>query len=297
MLRRTTVIALATVFAVGIMALRVTGKPSAVSGSWQVDSQHSQAQLTTDATTNYGKNKIDYTVGFTRVNGGLTLDPAAPNNSKLDFRMYPAGSMTPPIGEDGKVKASWLADVANQTLICFHSKNVVQTPDGKLQATGALTLTRVDRNVQIDPTEAYSGPVYGPPMVHHVSRDVTFTFDLAPADGNGPKDAALKASGSTSVAREGFPQLVRAVVGTYWPPLVMDKQCHNPSAGAEDYRGFQCSGTFMEAGGLPAAPVQLGEDYAGGPSDFNAIVGNQLNIMVKLRLTPKASATAAGAGM
>ncbi|MGB8769615.1 MAG: YceI family protein [Candidatus Korobacteraceae bacterium] len=288
MLKHTAVIALAGVLALGLITLGVAGKPSTTtSGSWQVDSQLSSAQLVTDGTTNFGKTKINFTVGFTRVNGGLKLDEADPANSKFDFRMYPASSMAPPIGEDGKVKASWLANAANNTLVCFHSKKVVRTPDGKLQATGDLTLTRVDRNLQYNPTEDYSGPVYGPPIIHRVSREATFVFDLTPPGENGQKTAAITASGSTSISREGFPQLVRAVVSTDWPPVVMDENCQNPAGGTEDYRGFRCTGTFMEASGLPPAPTQLGEDYPGA-SDFNAVVGNQLTILVHLRLAPQA---------
>jgi hypothetical protein len=227
----------------------------------------------------------------------LKLDDADPANSKLDFRMYPASSVTPPIGEDGHVKASWLEDLANHTLICFHSKKVVRTPDGKLQATGTLTLTRVDRNVQLEPNEAYSGPVYGPPMIHRASREATFVFDLTPGAAKGQKDASLTASGSTSMAREGFPELVRTVLQTTWPPVVMDEKCQNPSGGSEDYRGFRCTGTFMEASGLPPGPTQAGEDYSGPPSDFNHLIGNQLSIMVQLRMTPKTAGGSAASGL
>src|ERR1700692_3743650 len=86
--------------------------------------------------------------------------------------------MQPVIPQDGQFNTQCLANPANQTLLCFHSKQVTRTADGKLQATGELKLARVDRNVQADPTEAYSGPVYGPPMVHTVSRQATFVFDL-----------------------------------------------------------------------------------------------------------------------
>jgi polyisoprenoid-binding protein YceI len=137
MSKHTAVIGVAGVLALGLLTLGVAGKPgTTTSGSWQVDSQRSEAQLITDGTTNFGKTKINFTLGFARVNGGLKLDDADPANSKLDFRMYPASSMAPPIGEDGKVRASWLANVANNTLVCFHSKKVVRTPDGKLQVTG-----------------------------------------------------------------------------------------------------------------------------------------------------------------
>ena len=77
--------------------------------------------------------------------------------------------------------------MSNHTLVCFHSKRVVRTPDGRLQATGELTVTRVDRNVEAEPTEAYSGPVYGPPMIHRVSHEATFIFDIGDANGSEPE--------------------------------------------------------------------------------------------------------------
>src|SRR5208337_1549082 len=292
MLKPTAVFAVAGALALGILTLGVAGKPNPTSGSWQVDSHRSDAQLITDAMTDFGKTKINFTIGFARVSGGLKLDDADPANSKLDFLMYPASSMAPPIREDGKIKAKWLANVANHTLVCFHSKKIVRTPDGKLQATGDLTLTRVDRDLQYNPGEDYRGPVYGPPVVHRVSREVTFVFDLTPAGKNGQKAAAVAASGSTSMSREQFPQLVRAVVSTHWPTLVMDEKCENPAGGTEDYRGFRCTGTFMEASGLTPAPIEEGTD----PSDFNTIIANQLNILVHLRLTPAASAASAAGG-
>jgi len=140
----------------------------------------------------------------------------------------------------------------------------------------------VDRNVEIEPTEAYSGPTYGPPIIHRVVREATFVFDAPVA---GAKDAALRTNATTSVAREGFPQLVKAVLTTEWPPVTQDAKCQNTSSGTEDYRGAQCTGTFMQASGFPPPPTRVGEDYPGA-SDFNAIVGNQLTIMLHLRLTP-----------
>ena len=71
--------------------------------------------------------------------------------------------MSESIGEDGNFKTQWLAaNLANQTLLCFHSKQITKTADGKLQVTGELATIR-HRNVQADPTEAYSGPGKRPP--------------------------------------------------------------------------------------------------------------------------------------
>jgi polyisoprenoid-binding protein YceI len=254
-----------------------------ISGSWNIDTRHSDVQLITDGTTDYGKTKINYTAGYTRINGTVKLDTADLANSKFDLHMYPANAMAPPIAEEGKNKNRWMEDMATHTMICFHSKNVTQSSDGKLQVTGDLVLTRVDRNVEIEPTEAYSGPTYGPPIVHRVVREATLVFDAPAAAGS--KNGELKMSGSTTVGRENFPQLVKAVLSTYWPPVVQDAKCQNTAApGGEDYRGFQCSGTFMQTTGLPPAPVQIGEDYPGA-SNFNAVVGNQITIQLHLHLT------------
>jgi polyisoprenoid-binding protein YceI len=268
-----------------VLAFAGPSTTAPISGSWVVDTKHSDVQLVTDGTTDFGKTKINYTAGYARINGTVKLDTADPANSKFDLHMYPANAMAPPIGEEGKNKNRWMADMATHTMICFHSKNVTRGADGKWQVTGDLVLTRVDRNVEIEPTEAYSGPSYGPPIIHRVVREATFEFD-APTPAK--KNASLKTSGSTTVGRENFPQLVKAVLTTNWPPVVQDEQCQNTAApGGEDYRGVQCTGTFMQTSGLPPAPTQVGEDYPGA-SNFNAVVGNQLTIQLHLHLTQNA---------
>jgi polyisoprenoid-binding protein YceI len=287
----------AALFAVaGMLTMGSPSKSTSTGGSWQVDAHHSDAQLITDATTDYGKRKIDVTLGFGRVNGRIELDNDDLGKSSFDFRIYPASSMTPAINEDGKFLNLWLADLSNNTLVCFHSKGAVRTADGRLQTTGNLILTRVDRNVDATPTEAYAGPVYGPPMIHRVSHEATFVFDIPAADGKGQNDGGIVLSGSTRMFREDYPQLVKAVVGTYWPPVVQDKNCEAPSGVGESYSGSQCAGTLLMAAALPEAPsASRGEDV-GASQNFNALVGNKLNILVHLRLMAKASAEGAAAG-
>src|ERR1700746_728213 len=98
MLKRIAFVAAAAV----ILAFSIFGEPVTPPGSWQVDARHSDAQLSTDGTTDFGKTKINFTVGFTRVNGTVQLDPAALADARFDFRMYPAGSLAPPLAEEGK---------------------------------------------------------------------------------------------------------------------------------------------------------------------------------------------------
>jgi polyisoprenoid-binding protein YceI len=271
-----------------ILVMAAPWKPAPTTGSWEVDASHSNAQLSTDGTTDFGKTKMTFAVGIARVNGTVKLDESGSANSTFDFRIYPASSMAPPIDEAGKVKLEWFTHYANNTMVCFHSKGARQTADGRLQTTGNLVLTRVDRNVELTPNEAYAGPVYGSPMIHQMTREATFVFDSPTAAGG-----AFQTSGSSKIIREDFPQLLKAVIGTYWPPVVEDRKCEAPAAG-DAYSGTQCTGTFLMTPRLPDAPQSgNGEDYP-GPANFNAVVGNQLTIVVHMRLTPNAPQGAAG---
>jgi hypothetical protein len=95
--------------------------------------------------------------------------------------------------------------------------------------------------------------------------------------------------------REDFPQLVRTVVSTYWPPVVQDENCQVPDAN-EAYSGSQCTGTYLATDGLPAAPHAANAEDVGVATNFNAIVGNHLTVLVQLHLAPKASEEQAAAG-
>lgn len=281
--------AAATVIVFGIVGFSASKGPSYTAGAWQVDTLHSDVQLITDATTDFGKTKIDITLGFARVNGGLILDDSDPARSSVDLRFYPGTSIFPPIAEDGKFKSLWLANVANHTLVCFHSKRVTRTADGRLQTTGTMALTRVDRSVQAEPSEGYAGPAYGPPVIHRATREVTLVFD-PPADDGKAHDGSIQESASTKVFREDFPQLLKAVTATYWPPVVQDMTCQPVQVG-EDHHGIPCTGTMMQAPSLPQPPhAPNAEDIgAAEASDFNAIVGGRLNILIHMRLLPKSS--------
>jgi len=287
------VLAVVAVVALGILPLGAKA-PASLAGSWLVDARHSDAQLITDGTTDYGKTRIDVTLGFGRVMGALRIDDVNPTKSSVDLHIYPATSMAEPIEEDGKFKSRWMASRANQTMLCFHSKDVVRTSDGRLQTTGDLILVRVDRNVEVPaPSEAYAGPVYGPPIINRVSHQATLVFDL-PSEGSGhEKDGGIEASASTKVLRETFPQLVKAVLNTYWPPLVQNESCQVP-APSEAYSGAKCTGTLLQGPILPEDPaMHVGEDYP-GPQNFNARVGQRLDLVVHMRLTPGAGQPMAG---
>jgi polyisoprenoid-binding protein YceI len=292
MFKHMAVFAIAVTFAVGVLALNAKA-PASLAGSWMVDTRHSDAQLITDGTTDYGKTKIDVTLGFARVMGAVKIDDSDPAKSSVDLHIYPAMSMTEPIDEEGKFKSRWMANRANQTMLCFHSKNVARTAGGRLQTTGDLILVRVDRNVQVPaPSEAYSGPIYGPPITNRVSHEATLVFDL-PASGSVQKGGGIQASASTKVFREDFPQLVKAVLSTNWPPLVQDENCRVP-APSEAYSGANCTGKFLRAPSLPEDPgMHIGEDYPGA-QNFNAQIGERLDLVIHMHLTPSAGQSMTG---
>src|ERR1700739_3260952 len=145
MTKHMAVFAVAATVALGVLALGAAKEPASLAGSWLVDARHSDAQLITDGTTDYGKTKIDVTLGFGRVMGALRIGEGDPTNSGVDLHIYPATSMAEPIEEDGKFKSRWMANRANHTMLCFHSKNIVRTSDGRLQAPGDRVLVRVAR--------------------------------------------------------------------------------------------------------------------------------------------------------
>jgi len=290
MSKRTAVLAVAATVVLGVLALGAK-KAGSTGGSWEVDTRHSDAQIITDGTTDYGKTKINVTLGFGRVAGDLRIDNDDPTKNSVNLHIYPATAMSESIEEDGNFRSRWLANRANHTMLCFHSKQLARTAEGRLQAKGDLTLVRVDRNVEVPaPSEAYYGPVYGPPIINRVSREVTVVFDL-PADGKTQQDGSIEASAFTKTFREDFPQLVRAVLNTSWPPVILDENCTVPSP-SEAYSGAKCTGTYMQTPkelasiGFPAAPVNAGAADYPGPRDFNAVLGERVDIALHLRLAP-----------
>lgn len=263
-----------------------------VAGAWQLDNRLSDAQLITDATTGYGKNKVDLTLGFARINGAVTIDDEHPKNSRIDFTIYPANSILPSIDENGVFLSDWSRSRApHHRLVCFHSRHIVRTPDGRLQASGELALTSVDTNFEAESTsneglaEVQADP---PPMVHRTTREVTFSFDLPVADERELKSGNIRASGSTTVSREYFPQIVTTAISTYWPPLIQEENC-DVTLTKEIYGQSHCTGTFLEPHGFPQEFQSSNGKDLHGSQNFNAILGDNLTIIVHMRLVPRSS--------
>ena len=218
---------------------------SANQGSWKLDADHSTARILLGAN--------GFNIGVAHVGGNVELNPAEPTNSVLDLRIDPAGS----------------------SLITFKSRRTTMSPDGRLQVSGDLTLSRVIRDANLNPAEDYYGAVYGEPAVQTVTREVTFVLPMS------DRGNQAEITAEANIFRESFPELFAAVTDGNWQPVIQDKACEMPHAG-EDYAGALCSGTVVEPD-RSAAFASIGEDYHGFESAAPA--GNLVTIVLKLHLT------------
>jgi polyisoprenoid-binding protein YceI len=230
----------------------------AANSVWQLDAAHSAARLFLGSDT----NPESFNVGVARVSGKMVVDPYDPASSAVDLVIYPSGEG--PVGPDGKLTTGGFPG-APYSQIAFKSTRTVTTDGGALEVTGDLTLTRVERSsISATPGEDYSGPIYGDPVVHTVSHEVTFVFpavDLLAV--NGKETAKTNLFASTRIGHENFPELLSAIWDTNWPLVVADENCQAPSNVGEDYAGSSCTGVSVPVISHAAVLSQVGEDYHG----------------------------------
>jgi hypothetical protein len=214
--------------------------------------------------------------GVARVTGKVKLDANDLDASFLNLSIYPAdenwGKVFSP---EGALPTGYVLDATDQTLLTFKSKHILRTGDGRLEVIGDLTLTSAERTVTATPTEAYAGPVYGDPVIHNVTREITFLFpsvsaarlseSLTPAVQQARK--VLEVVGAARVSSEDFPELLSAIQDTNWPSVVQNEDCQAAySGGGEGYSGPVCTGTVIAATQADNCQVTYsggGEDYSG----------------------------------
>jgi len=237
-----------------VIATMAAVPATAKEGSWKLDADHSTARIV------LGTNAVN--IGVAHVSGNVELNAAEPTNSGLDLSIDPAGG----------------------TLITFNSRRATMRPDGKLEVSGDLTVSRIVRPVTLNPGEDYSGPVYGEPTRQAFNRRVTFVLPMS--DRGGQAEITAEAN----LFRENFPELFAAVSEVNWLPLVQDQTCAMPQA-SEDYAGAVCTGRVVGPD-VSAGFASLGEDYHGFESATPR--GNLMTIVLKLRLTRNYSEQATG---
>ena len=262
--------------------------PAFAGDTWTLDSSTSNARLFQGSRANpYSVN-----TGVARVTGKVKLDTNVPGNSIFDLSIYPADEdWGHALSPESALPSGHVPDATDQTLLTFKSTRSLRTENGKFEVIGGLTLTRVERTVTAAPTEAYAGAVYGDPVIHNETHEITFLFpSLSAVLLPGPvTPAALQNIGSQEivgaarVTDEGFPELLGAIKETNWPPVLLNKDCHTPSTVGEDYSGAQCTGTLIAATSDDNChiPVSVGEDYSG--ILCTPATGNQTTIVLDLK--------------
>jgi polyisoprenoid-binding protein YceI len=283
---------------------------AAQNNTWRIDSEHSTARLflasskAPDAIVN---------VGIARLSGVVDDIGGDPRASAFDFTIYPADETTVPTSSE-ETRGD-LPDADAYTVISFKSKQVVPTGGANFRVTGDLTVTSIERTATYDATVAYSGPVYGPPVMHSESREAVFAFQrMSVPISQTPNGGTTELSGSSAIAAEDFPELVSAVSATDWPAFVADEQCVMPLDIGDDFSGPRCAGEVVEP--TPRTDVHcrmratVGQDFAGEvctgtplqietsegvesraeesqhrPGPQNNLVANELKIQLDLQLT------------
>jgi polyisoprenoid-binding protein YceI len=303
---------LALVTLVAVSGLIFVAPAPAENSTWRVDSEHSTARLFLASS----RNPVDtVNVGVARANGLVNriADDSAPPD--FNFTIYPADKTASLEHFKQDQNDDKPGNEPDYTVIGFKSTRVVRLDKETFRVTGNLTLTYVDRLVTYDPSEAYSGPVYGPPVTHSVRQEAVFNFhEVNPSGAWAAKDGNAEWSAFTTISGEKFPELLDAVSATDWPTFVADEHCVMPSTIGEDFSGPSCTGEIVEP--TPRKdlhcemPATIGEDFAGevctqtsSPSvitnageiaweashhrsgESNELVANEVQIQLNLQLT------------
>ena len=261
------------------------------SDTWTLNPSTSNARLFQGSRA----NPDSVNTGVARVTGKVKLDTNNLDNSVFDLSIYPADEdWGHALSPEGALPTGYVADATDQTLLTFKSQRILRTGNGDVEVIGDLTLSRVERIVTVTPSEAYAGPVYGDPVIHNETREITFLFpslstalspgSLSPATLQ--QQGALEISGSARLSHETFPNLRTAIRETSWPPVVRNEHCQAAyEGGGEGYSGPVCSGTLIAAthdDNCQAAYSGRGEGYS-GPVCTPA-TGNQTTIVLDLKL-------------
>jgi polyisoprenoid-binding protein YceI len=258
----------------------------------QIDSDHSFAKISLASSS---EPKKGFTFAIARVSGRMTVDQKQPANSVLNVSLYPADQGRRLLKSDGSFGDVTAGDLASYTLFSFQSKTAAALPDGRMEFSGTLTMTYVEREENMQWSIAYSGPDYGPPKATVITREVKFVTD--PPSSRGWPEHSLAVSSSApqfsalaALSLEDTPKLREMLLGSNWPPVVLDEKCETPRATWRDYRGVVCTGVPIETS-HPEETAEWNVAYS-GPQPASAPTGDRLEI--ELHLILLSSRNAAG---
>lgn len=254
----------------------------AQNGNLRIDSAHSSASLTLVSSS----SATSWNIGIAKVSGTVKLNDDNPIEDILDLNIYPARQGSRLLNPDGSFRHNSFADLSRYTLMSFHSNHAMLNREGKLEFAGELTVTYVKRETNIAWSNAYSGPVYGEPVVRSTTREATFVIETPKRPAMvGRNIGVAEVSALATINRHDFPELRTEWLDAVWPIVVEDEHCEMPQArgNLRDYSGAVCTGTPVEVTPLSQPSQRLGIDYP-GPNEVTAPASDKATILVHLRL-------------
>lgn len=253
----------------------------AQSAEWRVDSNHSSARITIETPPRDAGSSI--TLGAAAASGILRVDAGNPANSALEFDLYPAGASAVP------------DDPILTTHLTFRSEKASLTPDRRLKLIGALTVSRVIREIHLEASEAYSGPVETDRVFFQSTRQESLVLPFPDVAAKGGSNPFLEVSTSLNIKAEDFPELVTGVLSANWPAIAQDPNCDFSASAGEGYSGAQCTGPAVESRSVNRTAAFASEGYAGG-EPFAAQPVSVVTVALYLQLVPQGVQVSAKTG-
>jgi hypothetical protein len=259
-----------TGFVLYAFAWLLSSTPAAAQGTvWRINSAQSTARLYVTASN---RRDARINIGVARLSGNILQGDGSVLPATVAFQIYPADRNPKLRKPDEALPSSQTQIRANSTTIAFRSRTVQLLDQKSVLVRGDLTATYVSQTSDYDPSRGYSGPVYGPPVVHSVKREVGFVFRVAPLAGKREaRKGSVEWSASSVIAGGLFPELWNAVVTTDWPAFMVNEQCNPPADAGEDFSEPACTGKLIEP--VPPTdthcdmPPSVGEDFSGATCD------------------------------
>ena len=251
----------------------------------RIDSGHSVASLSLASSTS---SNPPYNVGIAEVMGWVNSTGNDPAKATFEFFIYPAQQGPRLFDADGNLRFDSYAELARYSLLSFKSKRAVWGRDGKLELTGDLILTHVERAASMNWSTAYNGATYSEPDTDRLAREVTFVVQTPREDlAAGLEIGQFQVSALATIHREDFAELWPALRDSIWPVVVEDRDCQppEPKPSMRDYKGFDCTGRVVPVTPRPEPPRNFNAAYP-GPLTSDPPAGDEVTIHVQLRVVP-----------
>jgi polyisoprenoid-binding protein YceI len=268
----------------GLTAL-AAASVSAQNAKWQIDAGHSTASV---FLAQSGDPDPGLNIAVAMAAGTVDLDSADPSKLSLQLNIIPADQDQALLNSNGTLRAGAYAALSRYTVISFQSESAVRDQSGKLQLTGNVTVTYVEREAPADWNVGYSGPTVVTPGSESATRKFTFTFDKSASDiAYGQKVGWMEITGLGKIPLEDFPTLRHWLWSSVWPMLVEDRSCYGPnySISMREYHGAVCTGQLVETKPPKEVPYSSGSglDYSGPRFETPQKI-NEVRILLDLKM-------------